>query len=137
MKKDELFYKAAKLVATCPKDRLELVLEVLQKGEVTTDGFDEIIEKIKKDKRQSVYERRKGDEKRDLWKTSDNPVTILLRKAYNRNISMTSISRLSGVHRVTLYKYMRGLTTPGERVSSAITNAVNEIFSDLDGAKEE
>lgn len=132
----EVYLKAAKLIASCPRDRLELVLQVLEKGGIEFERLDEILERMSVGEKKVIYGRRPNDNKRDNWLESDNAVTLLLREAYDKNVSMTVISNLSGVHRVTLYKYLRGLTQPNYKTSAAITEAIEKIFSDIENGED-
>ena len=130
-------YKFARLLASCPKDRLKLVLKFLEDSGITTDEFSEFIKEMESESKVETYKKKSGNDKRDLWVDSDDPITLLLREAYERSVSMTVVSSLSGVHRTTLYKYMRGMTRPGKRAGEAIKDAIEKIFADLDATKEE
>lgn len=132
----EMYLKAAKLIASCPRDRLELVLQVLEKGGIEFERLDEILERMSAEEKKAIYGKRKNDDKRDNWLKSDNAITLLLREAYDKNVSMTVISNLSGVHRVTLYKYLRGVLAPGAKTSTAIKEAIEKIFNDIENGED-
>lgn len=132
----KVYYKIARLLASCPKDRMKLVLKVLEGGGINVDGFTNLIDEMNREEKAKVYERRTREEKRDLWLDSDDPATLLMRKAYDRGVSMTVISGMTGVHRTTLYKYLRGTVKPKELARKSVTDAIEKIFADIDGEME-
>ena len=68
---------------------------------------------------------------KDLWVETDSTAALMLRKAYDKNISLTAIANLSGVHRVSLYRYMTGKQKPSKYVGDKIIIAINNIFSNI------
>lgn len=137
MNKDaELYVSAAKIIAMCPANRLDLVLDVLKMGGLESEKINEALANAKTRRKKTVYDAREHDDKRDLWIETDDEVANLLRDAYDKNVSMSAISKMTGIHKVSLYRYLRGENRPSKVKGDMITAAVNKIFKEIDGEDE-
>lgn len=107
MSKEGIYLDAARTVASCSKERLPLVLNLLKKGGV--EFTDEEIRKIQTNrfKSDSLELKRKNSEHIE-WDESDDPCVLALREAYNSGVSFTVIGRELGVSRALIYLYLRG-----------------------------
>ena len=129
MESNEMYIKAAKIIATCPAKRLPAVLSVLEKGGIVFTN--EELEKMKlsaahPSKTDILISNRK-EQKKEEWKETDNEYIIRLREAYDKGVSITQISRIVGVNKATAYKYLWGWRTPSRCIGEKIVEACNSL----------
>ena len=126
------YYKAAKMVANCPRDRVPAVLAILEQSGINVDTIDEIIKTATVEtKTNHIYCKRRNNGMRGNWLDTDNEIALMLRKAYDYNVGFTTLSNLCGLHRTILYHYMRGLKTPTPQNAETIKETLNKIFADI------
>lgn len=103
------YVKAAHIVATCPKSRLPMVLEILRQGgiEIQPESEDEAYEFTEEARRNWLKEKREteGGEKNG---NPDDEVWVLLKRAYDEGISLIKLGNKVGLHKTTVYHYLRG-----------------------------
>lgn len=128
------YYKAAKLVANCRQDRIPYVLQILEQSEINIDEIETIIAEVKAENKKHIYCKRANENYRGNWKPSDNDTTLLLRKAYDLNISFSSINSITGIDRTSLYKYLWGERTPSEVKAKIIADKVGKMIEEVGGA---
>lgn len=122
------YFEAAKLIAGCPANRLPHVLTLLKQS-----GVDLEKSAVRKAYAQAV--KAKGDEGKRKekrkerghreWERSDLEAVIRLREAYEAGTSFTELSRLTGINRTTLYRYMYGEITLDEERDTLILDALS------------
>ena len=127
------YLKAAKIVANCPRDRVAYVLQILAQSGMEIEELENVIERAKVEKTKHIYCKRRNDDKRDNWRDTTNPTTLLLRKAYDLNIGFTTLSRMCGVDRVTLYHYLRGTKTATEINAGKIEDTLTKMIAEITG----
>ena len=133
MTQQELYLKAAKIIAACPKNRLQFVLETLNKGGL--EFLDDDVEKIRKstvpyDKTEHLKRNRK-DQDHEKWLETDNPYILKLREAYDMGISLTRLGRACGLHKTTLYHYLYAERIPSRETCEMIIKAAFEMMPEL------
>ena len=118
------YVKAAHIVATCPKSRLPMVLEILRQGgiEIQPESEDEAYEFTEDARRNWLKEKREteGGEKNG---NPDDEVWVLLKRAYDEGISLIKLGNKVGLHKTTVYHYLRGdrpITYKREALAAAI-----------------
>ena len=131
MEISEAYLQAAEILATCPRDRLPLICEYLEKA-----GIDIRPEKVKSLNsswryRSSVLKNHRTDADTSSWQETTDPVVLLMRKAYMSGISMTHLGKDVGMHRSTMYRYMKGLTPIPSVLAEQISAAICEFNPDL------
>ena len=78
-----------------------------------------------------IYYRRKNNGMRDNWLDTDNEIALMLRKAYDCNVSFTTLSDLCGINRTQLYQYTRGIKTASDITARMIRDSLEKIFADI------
>lgn len=131
MEISEAYLQAAEIIATCPKSRLPLVCEYLEKA-----GIKMRPEKVKAINyswryRTNALKANRSDTDTSSWMDSDDPTVLLMRKAYMSGISMTHLGNDVGLHRSTMYRYMKGLAQIPPETADAITNAITDFSPNL------
>lgn len=126
------YLKAAKIVSTCPASRLPYVLELLAQSGIELENMEEAIQAAKVTKRKGIYSRKNGFNKTDKWGDSTDMTVIRLKKAYLDGISFTALGKLSGVNRVSLYKYVEGGRSIPLKNADAINEALDKIYAEED-----
>lgn len=126
MTKEEIYLKAAKVIATCSPSRLPIVLETLNRG-----GFEFSEEDIKNAKvnfssHKALKDRRK-DKMQVVWQDSDDPCVLQMRDAYEKGLSLTVLSRATEISRPLLYYYLRGERRIPENRKEIISDALTEL----------
>ena len=125
-------YKAAKLVASCPRDRLSAVLAILAQSGFDIENIEQILAESQKMRDEPhIYYRRKYNGMRDNWLDTDNEIALMLRKAYDCNVSFTTLSDLCGINRTQLYQYTRGIKTASDITARMIRDSLEKIFADI------
>ena len=105
------YLAAAKVVAECKPSRLPQVLAILKQGGIDVPAADVKAAYAKIVAIPSDEERRKDKRKTEghrEWDETDNEAILRLREAYDAGASFTELSRLTGITRTTLYRYMYG-----------------------------
>lgn len=133
MTEQELYIKAAKVIASCPTNRLSYVLETLKMGGL--EYLDDDVEKIRKttkayDKTETLKRNRK-DQDHEKWLETDNPYILKLREAYDMGISLTKLGRICGLHKTTLYHYLYAERIPSRETCEMIVKAAFEMMPEL------
>lgn len=125
--KDEAM-KIARLLATCPPNRLELVVDFLEKS-----GFDVDQSVVKVDKK-AIADRKAERRKREreytghsTWYDSDDKTVHALRYAYENGVGFADVARKSGTCRTNLYKYLSGVIEPSPVTGEIIRSAIAQL----------
>ena len=130
MEKSAMYLKAARIVAKCPRSKLQQVMALLKEAGVEIDATP--IQNEDNQKRRSANdkraERRKNEYGEDFWK-ADNDFLQIMRDAYAEGISFTQLSRLTGLSRVSLYRYLHGEFTPCESDMDSVLKGIEELRS--------
>ena len=127
------YLKAAKIVANCPRDRVAYVLQILAQSGMEIEELENVIERAKAERTRHIYYKRRNDDKRDNWRDTTNPTTLLLRKAYDLNIGFTAINNLTGIDRTTLYKYLWAKRIPSGKDAKTIEDVVGKMIAEISG----
>lgn len=127
------YFKAAKLVANCPRDRVPYVLQILAKAEIDVEQLDTIIEEAKTERKRHLYCKRTNEDTREKWRLTDNETTMILRKAYNLNIGFSAIKNLTGIDRTSLYKYLWAERVPSPKKAEKIAEVVGKMIAEVSG----
>ena len=129
MDEKQLYINAAKIISSCPKERLPYVLKTLEDGGISFDS-EEIKEMCRavswRDRTVSLTASRSVADTSN-WSETTNPCILKLREAYKVGISLTKLSRMVGLNRSTLYKYLYASIIPNRGISVRIMEAINEL----------
>ena len=125
-------YKAAKLVANCPKERISSVLLILARSGFDGESIEQALAEAQKEKELNhIYRKRRNNNMRENWLETTDEIALMLRKAYDYNVSFSSISNLSGINRTQLYQYMRGTKNASYFTAKTIKETLEKVFSDI------
>ena len=125
-------YKAAKLVANCPKERVSAVLLILARSGFDGDCIEQVLAEAQNEKNMNhAYRRRRNNNMRENWLETTDETALMLRKAYDCNVSFSTISNLSGINRTQLYQYMRGTKNASYFTAKSIKETLTKIFEDI------
>lgn len=125
------YYRAAKMVANCPHDRIPYVLQILAQSGINVEQIETIIKEAKVANKRHIYCKRRNDNTRAKWKPSDNDTTLLLRKAYDLNISFSTIQKKCDIDRTSLYKYLWGERLPSHTNANRIGEIVGTMIAEI------
>ena len=130
------YVKAAHIVATCPRSRLPMVLEILRQGgiEIQPESEDEAYEFTEEARRNWLKEKREteGGEKNG---DPDDEVWVLLKRAYDEGISLIKLGNKVGLHKTTVYHYLRG-DRPITYKREALAATIKEMLGISDPSKQ-
>ena len=134
MENNESYIKAAKIIASCPKSRLPIVLEILKKGglDFTEEEIPNISASSSQLRSPSVLKLKRSNQNHPNWKPTSNPHIVKLREAYNEGISLTELGRRVHLHKTTLYQYLYGNSEPDRFVADEIVYAIFDMLPYLD-----
>ena len=130
MDEKQVYLKAAKIIASCPKERLPYVLKTLEQGGIAFDS-DEIAKmcaSISGSDRTSSLIASRADINMTEWIPTTNYCILQMREAYKKGLSLTKLGRKVGLNRTTLFKYLRAYITPKPSTSRKIIEALSEMF---------
>ena len=125
------YIEAARLIKTCPNDRLPFVLRLLELANLVPDGaFDG----IEPPKTSNLLEMKRAAKKDKGFPETDYDVALILRKAYEVGASFTNISLNSGGYsRSGLYEIMychrKAPEFWKERIIKAATEEIDSVAS--------
>lgn len=130
------YVKAAHIVATCPKARLPMVLEILRQGgiEIQPETEDETYKFTEETRRNWLKEKREteGGEKNG---DPDDEVWVLLKRAYDEGISLIKLGNKVGLHKTTVYHYLRG-DRPITYKREALATTIKEMLGISEPSKQ-
>lgn len=118
------YLEAAKIVASCKKDRIPTVMAILKQGGLEFELDDSLVELLNSDENVIKY-RKKVKMPIQSWIPSSDPYVIQLRRAYIQGVSFSNICKKTGANRSALYAYITG-----KRAKSPKTDSVNAKVSD-------
>ena len=129
MENQEMYIRAAKIIATCPASRLRFVLATLEKGGVhfTEEELATIKSAIARPSKTATLVERRKVQNREEWKKTDNKYILRLREAYDKGASLTQIGRIVGINKATAYKYLWGRITPSDSIGQRIVDACDSM----------
>lgn len=124
------YLKAARILATCPKRRLPMVVKLLRESGVEVD---ESILDAEEDSREALKMERRGGRRESLyapefWK-SDDEFVFTLRNAFERGIGISKLSRETGISRTSLYRYLHEESRPAESDMKCILDGIDKIMN--------
>jgi len=124
------YLEAARLVANCKPNKLPYVLALLKQGgfEISQETIDEAKQKV--DGRNRYRQDLRDEHGTDGWKDTDDPACLTLRKLYENGESIIRLSRASGIHKTTLYSYIRGTAKPSKPTINRINEALSSLYGD-------
>lgn len=130
MEDQNTYLEAAKLVAECKPSKLPYVLAILRQGgiDVSKSAVKAAMENLRD--RETYRKELRESKGTDLWNDTDDPTCLLLRKIYNDGESIIKLGNVAGVHRSSMYAYIRGITIPSAPVANRILRAVSELYGD-------
>ena len=125
------YLKAAKVLANCSYERLPIVTEVLRQSGIDMGMVSEYVKGLETEysKKMNVALKRGSYDK---WQESDDETTLLLREEYHNGTEFTLLERMTGICRLSLYRYLWGERKAPARYAEAIRSAIDKIHS---GAK--
>ena len=130
MEEKDKYLEAAQIVANCKPSKLPYVLTILKQGGI--DVSDRAVKAARENLRDRETYRKELRESKgtDLWNDTGDPTCLLLRKIYNDGESIIRLGNVAGVHRSSMYAYIRGITIPSVPVANRILRAVSELYGD-------
>lgn len=120
------YLKAAKVIATCPTDRLPAVIDVLSQSGIDMSKAYELIP-ITKDRKTESLKFSRERISRENWVDTGNATSLLLREAFEEGLSLTAIAKEIGANKSTVYRCMYGTYNPSEYMSRKIKEAVEKM----------
>ena len=131
----EYVLKAAKVLATCQKDRIPMVVSVLEQGGIIIDetiySFLSCCAISREDKLKT--ERQKNDRKN--WEETDDELSLYLRKAFDDGIDFRKLYERAGLNKSTIYRMMWGRRgTDFSR--TAVKNALDSLYEERERENE-
>ena len=127
MKVEELSVKAAKILANCPRERIPMIANLFKdSGVVIRDEDIKYFTQTQNEKKETLKENRANMDTSSWLPTKEGSV-LRLREAFMDGISMTALSKKVGVHRTSLYKYMRGASFPTVDRQLRVMKALDEM----------
>lgn len=134
MENTDAYLWAARIIASCPKYKIPMVLEFLRKGgvEFTDDEVRSLTGADSQHRSKSALKTKRAIQDHPNWKPTDNPHIIKLREAYNEGLSLTELGRRVGLHKTTLYQYLYGNTEPNGMMADEIVYEIFEMMPHLD-----
>ena len=121
---------AAKMIATCPEKRLPFVLEIIKQSGIDLSMLEDEILKINSSERKRKYNRKTFCKRVTTLAETEDELVLRLQKAYNDKISFMAISKVSGVNRSTLYKYIWGDRKVPDDYRDQINYALDKIYEE-------
>lgn len=109
------YIQAAKIISSCPKNRLKLVLSVLTQGGIDcsdltiSDAVETRMEEFETYEDFARHQREKRYNGR--WMKTTNPVVLSLRNAYLDGHKISDIAKAAHITRTALYEFMHGRRT--------------------------
>ena len=126
----EAYVKAAKIIATCPRERLPMVRELLLKVGIEITEEEVKLALLTDRDRTPTLARSRTEIDTSSWLPSEDPLVLSLRDAFQRGISLTKVGREVGVHRTTMYRYLKGLAPIKAANRRRLKDAIN-MFSPI------
>ena len=122
------YMEAAMILAVCPSRRLPQVVKILRKAGVEIDeGFVKEARAGEDDgKRKRMREKRGKKRTFDFRKAGDDFLDAL-REAFEGGISVSALSRTTGISRTSFYRYINGESYPADDDRERIMDAITEI----------
>ena len=128
------YLQAAKILATCPTKRLPQVIKMLRDAGIDVD--ERMIKEEVRNKEEAKMERRGKARERNydpgFW-SSDDDFILTLRNAFERGIGISKLSRVTGLSRTTLYRYLHDEFYPSDDIKETILASIEKIMN-CDGA---
>ena len=122
------YLKAAKIISTCPKNRLPFVLEVISKSGIDVPEIEKMLKKSLAAEKKSLYSKKDGFKSEKELEPSDDDTIRRLQKAYYEGISFTVLARVADMERTVLYRYIYGERKMKEAHAEKINNALDKIY---------
>ena len=125
--KNEDAIKIAKIIATCPSNRLKYVVGILEAGGYEVD--DGLLKEAGRAGLAQMMAARYSMRKKKSceWEETNDDDVLFLRSAYFDGINLSALSKLTGIARETIYRYMRMDHIPTPYYADALRNAINSI----------
>lgn len=128
MKENELVLKAAKVLSTCPRERIPMIADIFKTYGI--EIHDEYIQQFAEPQaRKNGLKEKRADMDTSSWRQTDDKCALKLREAFTEGVSMTELSRRVGIHRVNLYKYLWGVRIATPKASSMIIQEIDKLLS--------
>lgn len=103
------YVEAARIIATCPKSRLPMVLEILRQSGIEIQPEPEaVVYRTPEDVRKGWLKEKRETEGRVGKGYPDSGTWILLKRAYDEGVSFIELSRRTGIHKTALYHFLHG-----------------------------
>ena len=122
------YIEAAMVLAICPARRLPQVVKLLRKSGIEID--DEFVREAREadtEKRKRLREKRvegRPDiEFGDFW----DDFADTLHDVFEKGISISELSRTTGISRTSFYRYLSGKSSPSESDKKRILDGIEEI----------
>ena len=126
----QIYLKAAKIIASCPKERLPYILKTLEQGGIVFDSteIESLCASISGSDRTSSLIESRAEIDMNEWTATTNPCILKMREAYKKGLSLTKLGRKVHLNRTTLFKYLRAYNTPKPTMGRKIIEAIDEMF---------
>ena len=130
MDEKQVYLKAAKIIASCPKSRLPYVLKTLEAADITFNDREirDMLSIASGKDRTSALAASRASLDMSEWIATSNPCVLKMREAYKQGLSLTTLSRRTNLNRSTLFKYLRAYIIPSPTTSALIIEALNTMF---------
>jgi len=102
------YLEAARMIMECKPSKLPYVLAMLKQGGFDIEDSEIIRLKQATNKRKSKSEYDRKLQNRCVWRATDDPLIVYLRKAYEHGQNMRDFAATIHLSRASLYKIMAG-----------------------------
>lgn len=128
MPREVTLIEAASIIKDCPRYKLPIVIELLQKAGVEIDTSALEAEKCEAG---ATRMERRGNKRineydEEFWE-ADNYFTQKMRDAFARGINFTHLSKECGLTRTTLYRYLHGQFLPSPEDEKRVLEAIDKL----------
>lgn len=130
--------RAAKILATCPRERIPMVVQVLEQSGITVDEAlyraSAGIASTKEDRLRR--ERERNDRKN--WKETDDELVLYLRQAFDDGIDFKKLREITGLNKTTIYRFLwgrRGEDSTRELIRDGLDELYENRDKDCDGSE--
>lgn len=120
------YYRAAKLLVSCPRERLPVVVDLIQKSGINMDEVEKERMLAESDRQERLLEIRKSADK-SKWLPTDNSFVLFLREAFDEGISFKEVCNMTGLNKSTVYRCLWGERKGTAHTQALIREAIEKI----------
>ena len=120
--------KAARILATCPKERIPLIVKILKEAGVDV-GEAEVAAIETGRNIEARLRTNRANEYRKNWIDTDDEFVLFMRKAFEDGIDFGMIRKITGLNKSTIYRCMWGERKGTPSTREAIRSAIETLYA--------